>query len=427
MAVGPVTHGVHSVFAKLFAIMIVMAACLLLAVGGFFWSFVVPGVNDALQQMQAEFTRGVAAAQPDLDTAREIAARTGVQIAYDGPRGAWSTTGDQTAVAKARNARPSTIPAMREATVIDAPDGGQYAFMWQPGRRLNVAHSALVVALLVILAAVVLAAHEVLRRLLEPLRTLGDAVTSVGEGRLVTIERRHARDEFGALTTAFNQMIERVREMMRSRDQLLLDVSHELRSPLTRLTVAVELLPETEPRDRMRADVREMDAMVTELLEIERLRNDGGLRKTPTDVGALAEDVARAFEGHAPGVVVSTQRDLVAPVDAERLRRVFRNLIENALKYALPDSQAVTLSVTREDDAIVIRVADDGRGIPEGDLSSVFVPFFRVDRSRSKQTGGYGLGLSLCQRIVQAHGGTITVAAQHPRGAVFTVTLSGMA
>ena len=106
------------------------------------------------------------------------------------------------------------------------------------------------------------------------------------------------------------------------------------------------------------------------------------------------------------------------------MRTVFRNLVENAVKYSLPDSRPVQVSVAREGDRVIVSVRDDGPGIPAADAASVFEPFFRVDRSRSKKTGGYGLGLSIAKRIVEAHGGTIAVRDHAPaRGTTFEVTL----
>ena len=96
--------------------------------------------------------------------------------------------------------------------------------------------------------------------------------------------------------------------------------------------------------------------------------------------------------------------------------------MENALKYSLPDSRPVEVSACEQGDAVVVRVADDGPGIPEADLVSIFEPFYRVDRSRSKKTGGYGLGLSICNSVMEAHGGGIAVENRAPRGAVFTLT-----
>ena len=125
--------------------------------------------------------------------------------------------------------------------------------------RMYEAHVALLVVLLLVMAAVVLTGHAVLKRLLRPLRALSDGVARLSAGELDVVLPNCTRDEFGRLTDAFNQMVGRVREMIGARDQLLLDVSHELRSPVTRMKVALELLPDGEHRTRMAADVAEME------------------------------------------------------------------------------------------------------------------------------------------------------------------------
>jgi len=121
--------------------------------------------------------------------------------------------------------------------------------------------------------------------------------------------------------------------------------------------------------------------------------------------------------------VASTTPEILVEIDADRIRTVIRNLLENAIKYSLPDSRAVEVSAAQNGEYVVIRVTDDGPGIPEGDIPSLFEPFFRVDRSRSKKASGYGLGLSISQHIVEAHGGTIAVENNVNRGTSFLVRL----
>jgi signal transduction histidine kinase len=254
-------------------------------------------------------------------------------------------------------------------------------------------------------------------------RLLGDGVARLSAGELDVTVPAPTRDELGAVTRAFNEMVGRVREMIRARDQLLLDVSHELRSPLTRLRVALELLPEGAQRDGMRADVAEMEAMIAELLELERLREGHGLRTQRLDLAPIVRDVAAALGAR----VVSLPATLMADADGEKMRIVLRNLVENAVKYSLPDSAPVEVSAAVDDAHVVIRITDDGQGVPEEDRASLFEPFFRVDRSRSRMPGGYGLGLSICKRIVEAHGGTIAMQPNARRGTTFIITLPSSA
>jgi signal transduction histidine kinase len=287
-------------------------------------------------------------------------------------------------------------------------------------------HERLLGLLLVVIVAVVLTAHAFLRHLLRPLRILSDGVARLGEGELDVQLPRRTDDEFGRLTDAFNQMVGRVREMIGARDRLLIDVSHELRSPLTRMKVTLEFLPADEQRARLAGDITEMERMVTTLLELERLRMGRGIATAREDLTAMLREVAQTMEDHPPGVrVVAPPQAIFADVDAEKVRIVLRNLVENAIKYSLSDSRPVEMSIVENAETVVVRVTDDGVGIPDSDAERVFEPFFRVDRSRSKGTGGYGLGLSICKRIMEANGGSIALEQRAKRGATFVLTFRG--
>jgi signal transduction histidine kinase len=139
---------------------------------------------------------------------------------------------------------------------------------------------------------------------------------------------------------------------------------------------------------------------------------------------APLRQVAEGFQDRPPGVrFVAEAPEIWAEVDGEKLRVVLRNLLENALKYSLADSRSIEVVVKSDGEAVIVVVTDDGPGLPADDLHNLFEPFFRVDRSRSKKSGGYGLGLSICKRIVEAHGGRIEAANRSGRGAEFTITL----
>lgn len=290
---------------------------------------------------------------------------------------------------------------------------------------MQAVHNRLLFFLLLLLVAIIFTAHVLLRRALRPLRWLQEGVAALSDGNLDVAVPHRTKDEFGALTDAFNHMVGRVREMVRSRDQLLLDVSHELRSPLTRMKVALELLPESEHdehKPRLAANVAEMEAMVTELLELERLRQGRGLRIEQSDLMRVVREVVESCAGQPPGVMLAAGPEkLTLAIDPEKVRTVLGNLLENAAKYSLADSKPICVSVAEQDNAALVKVEDDGPGIPEEDITSLFEPFFRVDRSRSRKTGGYGLGLSLCKRIMEAHKGSIAVENRPTRGAAFVL------
>jgi signal transduction histidine kinase len=414
----------RSVFGKLLAIMLTMAVSLLVLVSGFFLWIIVPALNKSLGPFVDDYVHQVAATRPNFVQAKEIADRLDFQIRYEGADGAWTTSDDLPSIAQVQTGGRTGLLGGSGYHLVATPNGGTYLFLWTFRQKTLGAHHALLALLLVLMAATIITTHMTITRLLRPLRLLGDGVEQLSAGQLDVTLPAPTRDEFGSLTGAFNVMVGRVREMIRSRDQLLLDVSHELRSPLTRMRVAVELLPEEADRARLTTDIMEMEAMIAELLELERLRTGRGIHITRQNLAEIILDVAENFECGPPGVRINSL-PLEIPVDAdeEKIRTVLRNLLENAIKYSLPDSRAVELSVACDAEKVVLRITDDGPGIPEGERSTIFEPFFRLSRSRSKAPEGYGLGLSICKRIIEAHGGAIAVESGAPRGTVFEVTL----
>jgi signal transduction histidine kinase len=416
-------HVRQSVFTKLVAIMLSMAAILLALVIAFFLLYLGPVMNASVDGVVHEYMHTVAATAPSYERAKEIGDRLDVQTRYEGPDGAWATAHDIPSAPEARRRGHGPFSG-RHYYVMAAPNGGSYVFAWKIPERMFTAHLVVPAVVLLLVAIVVFAAHGVLKRVLLPLRWLRDGVARLSDGHLDVVVPTRSDDEFGALTYAFNRMVGRVKDMIRARDQLLLDVSHELRSPLTRLKVALELVGGAEMKSRMAADVAEMEIMIGELLELERLRDGSGIKTMRQNVVPLLHDVARNFHDRPPTVSVAPgPTEIVVDIDADRIRTVIGNLLENAVKYSPADSRPVELSATQNGRNVAIRVTDDGPGIPESDVANLFEPFFRVDRSRSKKTGGYGLGLSISKRIVEAHGGTLAAENNATRGASFVVTL----
>jgi signal transduction histidine kinase len=412
-----------SIFARLLTIMIIMAVALLVIMSLFFASVVLPAATAEASHAFEQFSRGIAATEPDLQTARTLSERVHIRVRYEGPGGTWSTDPGVPSIADVRSGKaPSYVG--REYRLESAADGGSYLFVWDFHQHLNGLHTKMLWLLCFLVVAVVCTAYIFQRRLLRPVRLLDDGVKRLSTGDMNVAVPVVTSDEFGALTDAFNQMVFRVKQMIQARDQLLLDVSHELRSPLTRLKVAMALLPEDENKVGIVGDLNEMEAMITELLELERIRNGHGIRRERQDLVTLLRELADLYGDGGIGVhLVVAAPQVLVEIDREKVRTVVRNLLENARKFSLSDSGTIEIQVEEDVDTVSVRVRDDGPGIPDADLPNLFEPFYRVDRSRSRKTGGYGLGLSISKRIMEAHGGAITVANNNPgRGATFVLT-----
>lgn len=416
-----------SIFTKLLAIMLGTLVVLLAIVTVIFALVIFPTSVSTSEHAARQYTRLLAATQPNLEAAQAIREEIGLDIRYEGPDGSWVTSDRLPTVEQVRSGQAHSSFG-HEYHLAAAANGGTYLFAWDVRDQMHSAHMKLLWMLLLMIVGVVLTAYWFQKRLLRPVESLGDGVARISAGQLDVILPLVTHDELGALTTAFNQMVSRVRDMIHARDQLLLDVSHELRSPLTRMKVALALLPEDDNKASLDADVKEMEAMTSELLELERLRTPHGLNKQRQEVVSVIREAVQLFEKRAPGVhVIAHPQTIFASIDRDKLRTVLRNLLDNAFKYSLPDSQPIILAVSEIQDWVVIRVQDDGQGIPDEERASIFEPFFRIDPSRSKKTGGYGLGLSMCKRIVEAHEGTIQLENNPARGSSFILKIPGLA
>lgn len=251
--------------------------------------------------------------------------------------------------------------------------------------------------------------------------TGGDLTVRVGE----PVSRR--RDEIGDLARDFDAMAERVESLIGSQRRLLRDVSHELRSPLARLEVALELARQRAggdaqpPLDRIEREAARLEEMIEQLLMLERMESEGGgPERLLLDIPSLLREVSddAEFEARTRGCTVEVAADGPATVAGSQgqLRSAVENVIRNAVSYTAESTRVdVGHRVVDVDGkpCVEIRVRDRGPGVPEEDLERVFEPFYRVADDRDRRSGGTGLGLAITKRAIEIHGGTV-VARNHP-------------
>jgi len=271
------------------------------------------------------------------------------------------------------------------------------------------------------------------RNIVKPVRDLTRATRKMQKGDLDQRVEISTSDEIGTLSKAFNSLANRLKEQKRLREEMVSDVAHELRNPLSNIQGYIEGIKEgmIEPNKEVLNSLHHQSLLLNRLINDLRDVNKakaGKLRLKKQEI--VLEDVVtnavKSIETRAnqTGVTLNTHLpgDTLVDADPERISQVVRNLLDNSLTHT-SDSGRITTSVRSSDSQAVVNVVDTGVGIPENDLSHIFDRFYRVDKSRSRHTGGTGLGLTIAKEIIEAHEGTISVDSKQGAGTVFTVTL----
>ncbi|HEV7501558.1 MAG TPA: HAMP domain-containing sensor histidine kinase [Vicinamibacteria bacterium] len=332
----------------------------------------------------------------------------------------WSANGQ--AIASAGERLP--FPGVRAQSGFMAARGGVVSVLRLPDGRWLVArtrlrrlvHTGLVAILAFLAVAVAIGAYPVVRRLTRRLERLRAGVETLGQGDLRARVQVEGRDEIAELATSFNRAADRIEAVVGAQRTLLASASHELRSPLARIRVALELMSAVRPdlRDRVARDVAELDDLIGELLLASRLQAavQEGASEDVDLLGLLAEEAART-----PAEV--SGESAIVRGDARLLRRLVRNLLENAARHGAPPIEA---SVSRVEGRARLRVSDRGAGVPEAERERIFAPFYRPT-SRSAPDGGSGLGLSLVREIARRHGGEARCLPRDGGGSCFEIDL----
>ncbi|MFA6264409.1 MAG: ATP-binding protein [Pseudolabrys sp.] len=248
------------------------------------------------------------------------------------------------------------------------------------------------------------------RRVTAPL-----AAVSVAAERLGNDLNAPPMPETGSIETrqasrAFNTMQARLRSLIENRTRMLAAISHDLRTPLTLLRLRAENVENQQERDKMLATIAEMDSMIGETLQCARDETTTEIRR-PTDIAALVQSIVDDMADAGMPVKLQSADPIVYDCRPDAFKRAIRNLLDNAVKYG----KAASLAIQMTPKAIEIIIDDEGPGIPEQELSRVFDPFYRLEESRSRDTGGVGLGLAIAQSIVQAHRGDL-ILSNRPAG-----------
>ncbi|MEC4768416.1 ATP-binding protein [Halomonas sp. CUBES01] len=303
--------------------------------------------------------------------------------------------------------------------VYQLPDGSQWLEAGPATRGANLPFNLqlpLLMALMVVLALII---YLVMRSIESRMARLELAATRIASGRLETRVKVESGDFLGRLGMAFNGMANQVQSLLRGQQEMIRAVSHELRTPVARIRFAVQMVEDMTDQPGIRrqlqgidGDIAELDELVDEILTYARLGGEtvhgAEMDMSLVECRAVAERVIDALSPLHEGLAITLAPgpDIELMAEPRYLQRALQNLVSNACRYG---QSRVVIGLWDEPHLVRIDVEDDGPGIPADDRADVFKPFARLDDSRARSSGGYGLGLSIVQKIMAGHGGSVTV------------------
>lgn len=301
-------------------------------------------------------------------------------------------------------------PPVCGRVLIRLPDQSQILLTVLPPRNMQPPPRPDMSWLLLFILSVGVLAWIVARMTMRPLAELAQAATNLGRDINHPPLLLRGASEIRQASAAFNAMQARIRKHVTQRTQMLAAITHDLQTPLTRLRLRLEKVPDEELRDKLVQDLSAMQQMVKEGLDLAR-----SIDSTETmqllDIDSLLDSVCSDAQDAGQTVQLTGQVGFAIRARPLALRRCLVNLIDNAVKYG----QHAQVSIATEAGGVCIRIQDGGPGIPEAELGRVFEPFYRLESSRSRESGGTGLGLTIALNVAEQHGGTL-VLANSPQG-----------
>ncbi|MBI5274989.1 MAG: HAMP domain-containing histidine kinase [Burkholderiales bacterium] len=407
----------HSLRARIVAMFLLLAAALAAIFFGGAQHALSVGWRDAAKPLIADYVDRLAeeiGSPPSRDRARSLTERLPLRIRISGPELNWQSADDDSYEQRYWERRDDW--RLGDSLLARTTADGhriEFGLNTRPWRhRPRVVGWITLVALL----GITWLAYAYVRRLLRPLDDIRAGAQRFGQGSFGQPIPVRRRDELGDLAGDVNQMASSIHGMLEAKRALLLAISHELRSPITRARLNTELLDESgttgERRAALLRDLQEMAGLVTDLLESERLgQGHAALHLEETDLPSLVDEVVGAQRA-----AIETDLASVAPMqlDRTRIKLLLRNLLDNAVRHTPPGAPVPTVTLRSTELGIDLRVRDHGPGVDEAALPHLAEAFWRPDKSRIRATGGVGLGLYLSKLVALAHGGRLTLRNAAP-------------
>ncbi len=431
---------------RLLAIFLVMG--LLFAYGailGIRWVYVTDDFRELVSghlKLHIDYVRDDIGSPPSIDNALKITRTVPVDIRIVGPDLEWASDpafpapqdlqfGDSDIFSDAADTWLQELDgvdfARHEAHGFLRINQGDYAILVStPKIAVTREERSLVPIIIGFGLLLVLLAYLAVRWLFEPLQAIRSGAAQIGRGNFEYRVTKVRKDQLGDLADDLNRLAHDVEQMLDAKRQLLFGISHELRSPLSRMKLELALQSEDSAEARGLADdIQEMEKIISTLLEAERLNTRHAAINVSrvNGVELLETLVQNYFAKSRSRLQIECPADLYMNVDEVRVTLLVKNLVANALRYSTPDDGPITISIETAEDAWILAVADGGPGIDEEQVDRIGEPFYRGDPSRNRRTGGSGLGLYLARLVATAHGGELALDTTVAKGARFVVTL----
>lgn len=419
----------HSLSARLLLLFICAGAVLLLLVGsivgkgfsGHFRTSIKPFMVHYVELMEQEL-----GSPPDRDRAKQITSGIPVDVHVFGPNQSWSTSSrlpDREQLEALMNTGDSMNDRIRQYKLRTLSDElilftrtGAFDLYFQIHQPSELRHGGTYgLTILTTIFGILLLIYYATKALFRPIEDIQEGVNLIGSGKLDHRISKRRNDQLGDLSDNVNAMADDISNMLEAKRQLLLGISHELRSPITRSRVHLALMDDSASKREVEKDMEYMEQMITELLESERLSSrHASLNLESIRLDHLIREMVQ--QQFRRKVKVMELVKLEAELDQARIKLLLRNLLQNAIKHSIDPNRRPTISLINEVDQFCIYVTDSGEGIKTDHIPHLTQPFYRADPSRQRKTGGYGLGLHLCRVIVEAHGGTLDITSEMGTG-----------
>ena len=390
--------------------------------------------SDTIETIPDYFTRHVESiiedigTPPNLSNAMRLASELSWTINIRNPIMEWSSNAQNRLDVDSSQYQES-LTSDAEMRTINGEDiirvnrDGYDFYMYRSAQEEGLFNYFVLYTALALAALILFLNYFMVNKMLNPVRLLKQGAERIRQGDLSYRVKSNLQDELGELTESINHMADSLQSMLEAKRQLLMAISHELRTPITKAKLRMEFMPESDEKDQLKEDINEIDLLISDLLEAERLNNDhSALVSERVLLANFVRSIAESFKSNNGEIEIEIPvDDLEFEIDKLRIRLLITNLLNNAVRHG--KGNLINVRVSFSGDRGIIEVKDNGEGISEEHITQITEPFYRADSARQRNTGGFGLGLYLCRLIAQAHGGEMIIVSQEGQGTQITVNL----